>query len=38
METVSGGPVIHSKLDAGTLRGDGMGDAEIADGVGKRWR
>lgn len=39
MERVSGGPVIHSKLDAGTLRRDGKGDKEtLADGVGKRWR
>lgn len=39
MERVSGGPVIHSKLDVGTGgRGAERGMWRLSDGVGKRRR
>lgn len=37
MERVSGGPVIHSKLDVGT-GGTERGMWRLSDGVGKRRR
>lgn len=39
MERVSGGPVIHSKLDVGTAGTErGTRPTLLTDGVGKRWR